>query len=243
MHDGIKKERKKPETADTTSDRSSNKTLNWPVQHTHTCTFAHTHTHINMQRIQCLLCWGRWANSTHKAQSLSKPQHHWHNDCGEVRVDLFRISLWVHTLKSVFSSFKKTWHILNWTRQEADRGVVLPFSQMYAVFILWPVPAENCIFFKKNRSFFFVFLSYSIWTTQIFAVRLACTVYRPRKRGGRKTWHFYLRCNSQWIILSVLRGSSKAQLNKVSRKTYWSAASKQIVQSPEPVSSRIEWTD
>lgn len=37
-------------------------------------------------------------------------------------------------------------------------GVVLPFSQMYAVFILWPVPAENCIFFKNlevSRQHFF----------------------------------------------------------------------------------------
>ena len=27
------------------------------------------------------------------------------------------------------------------------------FSQMYAVFILWPVPAEDCIFYIKKNDF------------------------------------------------------------------------------------------
>lgn len=40
----------------------------------------------------------------------------------------------------------KDWTNSELIRHGGDGRVLLPFSQMYAVFILWPVPAENCIF-------------------------------------------------------------------------------------------------
>lgn len=66
------------------------------------------------------------------------------------------------------------------------------FSQMYAVFILWPVPAENCIFFKIKFEVSGRYRSLpSIWPAQ-------CT-------DPPKILTFYLRCNSQWITVAVLR--------------------------------------
>lgn len=53
---------------------------------------------------------------------------------------------------SLFNNLKPN---LTEIRVEPDREgmevFVLPFSQMYAVFILWPVPAENCIYLTKKK--------------------------------------------------------------------------------------------
>lgn len=62
---------------------------------------------------------------------------------------------------------------------------------MYAVFILWPVPAENCIFFKKE------------------GIRTAKDHNRPSGlyncTDQKEVLTFYLRSNAQWITVAVLR--------------------------------------
>lgn len=68
-------------------------------------------------------------------------------------------------------------------------------SQMYAVFILWPVPAENCIFFK-----FFFFL-------KVF--------------GQYETLHhpFSLIRVHRWITVAVLRAHKQRDILKSDRQT------------------------
>lgn len=64
---------------------------------------------------------------------------------------------------------------------------------MYAVFILWPVPAENCIFKKKKKK----------------GIRTAKDHNRPSGlyscTDQKEVLTFYLRSNSQWITVAVLR--------------------------------------
>lgn len=65
---------------------------------------------------------------------------------------------------------------------------------MYAVFILWPVPAENRIFKKKKKK---------------KGIRTAKDHNRPSGlyscTDQKEVLTFYLRSNSQWITVAVLR--------------------------------------
>lgn len=87
---------------------------------------------------------------------------------------------------------------------------VLPFSQMYAVFILWPVPAENCIFFKKK--------SYrGMWTAWIFNHPFFFFGLHSSKYTDIFTQDVIL---NGFTVGSAERSARKRKLNKVSRKTY-----------------------